>query len=407
MNKGTSLLHPAERLTAEYESGKLIELEALRGIAALVVLVHHSLLAFFPRFHGLLEPESHNTLFGTPLFAAINGSAAVILFFVLSGFVLTLRTLQQRNYSTLIRTALKRWPRLMFPVLTVNLISGALAGWGLYNNSAIANSVGSEWLGWFFVDPPAGTSALRAAAYEGAVSTFFFGSNYFNSSLWTMRYEFYGSFFCLAIALFILLSRNYAPVIFLLVATVALWLMSPLFWPFFVGVGLAALHSSGQWSAIPLWLSRRGAVFWAIAVVLLFCLFGYHEALVPTSNPLGLYAFLMPLYEWNALATRVVIHTLASTVLVVLILSVPLVRNSLRTSWGAWLGRMSFPIYLVQVSVICSIASAVYMSTLNLGGLSASMLAFITAIVGSIAVAFPLMKLEILWLIGLRRIFGR
>lgn len=400
-------MHYAETPTAEYEKGRLIELEALRGIAALVVLFHHSLLAFFPRFHGLLDPESQYALFGTPFFAAINGSAAVILFFVLSGFVLSLKALRGRDYSILLRNSLKRWPRLMFPVFIVNLASGALAGWGVYANSAAAAAVRSTWLGWFFVDAPSGASALRAAAYEGAISTFLFGEYYFNSSLWTMTYEFFGSFLCLATALFMLLSRNYAPAIFLFVATLALWLIGPLYWPFLAGVGLAAFYSSCWWHVVPLWVSKRGGAFWILAVGGLFILFGYHEALAPTSNPLGFYAFLSPLYEWDALTTRVVIHSLASTFLIVLTLSTPFLRNSLRSGWGAWLGRMSFPIYLVQVSVICSLASSVYLATHSLGGTIASALAFVVAISGSIAIAYPLMRVEIMWLNGLRRLFGK
>jgi peptidoglycan/LPS O-acetylase OafA/YrhL len=64
---------------------KLIELEALRGLAAVVVLFHHFMLGFTPRLHGMLYPEQPYSLFGTPAFAFVNGSAAVIVFFVLSG----------------------------------------------------------------------------------------------------------------------------------------------------------------------------------------------------------------------------------------------------------------------------------------------------------------------------------
>lgn len=386
--------------------GKLIELEALRGLAALLVLVHHSLLAFFPRFHGLLDPGPHS-LFGTPLFAAINGSAAVILFFVLSGFVLTLRSFQHPEEPRILRSALKRWPRLMFPVLIVNLASGILAGWGLYANADAAAAVKSTWLGWFFVNTPEGFPAVEAAAQEGAITTFLFGDSAFNSSLWTMQYEFFGSFLCLATALLMLLSWRLAPIVFLLVAAAASLLLSALYWPFLAGVGLAALHASRRWGTVTSWMSRRGWRFWLLAVAVVVVLAGYHESGAAPANPLGLYAALHPLYERNALATRVVIHSLAAAILIVLTLSTPALARTLRGGWGASLGRLSFPIYLVQVPVICSMACYVYLASRVHGDIAASVLALVTAISGSLVAALPLMKLEEAWLALLGRLFSR
>jgi peptidoglycan/LPS O-acetylase OafA/YrhL len=59
---------------------KLVKLEAVRGIAALIVFVHHFMLGFAPRTHDLLFPQEQASLFGTPLFAFVN--ACVVLFFV-------------------------------------------------------------------------------------------------------------------------------------------------------------------------------------------------------------------------------------------------------------------------------------------------------------------------------------
>jgi hypothetical protein len=56
---------------------KDIPLEAIRGVAALVVVVWHTCLGFFPQFISSWQ--------ATPLFVFMNGNAAVQLFFVLSG----------------------------------------------------------------------------------------------------------------------------------------------------------------------------------------------------------------------------------------------------------------------------------------------------------------------------------
>src|SRR3954453_4043897 len=115
---------------------RLIELEAVRGIASVLVLVHHSLLGFAPSLHGLVAPPGPWSLFGTPFFAFIDGSAAVVVFFVLSGFVLTYRAIGHDDPKPLLTGALKRWPRLALPVLISTTIGGLLAALDLYWNVA-------------------------------------------------------------------------------------------------------------------------------------------------------------------------------------------------------------------------------------------------------------------------------
>ncbi|MCB9988463.1 MAG: acyltransferase family protein [Rhodospirillales bacterium] len=66
-------------------------LDSLRGIAALVVVFNH--------FYGVIPAlaSSENWLFSyTPLHTLIAGRQAVIIFFVLSGFVLSLPYVQGR-----------------------------------------------------------------------------------------------------------------------------------------------------------------------------------------------------------------------------------------------------------------------------------------------------------------------
>lgn len=84
---GTSRRRPVARIGS---------LDGLRGVAALVVVVHHILLASWPAladgYFGR-APRRWSTawwLFGTPLHIFWAGPEAVIVFFVLSGFVLAL-----------------------------------------------------------------------------------------------------------------------------------------------------------------------------------------------------------------------------------------------------------------------------------------------------------------------------
>jgi hypothetical protein len=97
---------------SEASYGKGSHLEAMRGIAALIVVASHLVRAFSS--HQLSE-----IWVGKPWFVFINGEAAVTFFFVLSGYVLTLRPLRSGDPLATVRGVIKRWPRLAGPVSLV------------------------------------------------------------------------------------------------------------------------------------------------------------------------------------------------------------------------------------------------------------------------------------------------
>jgi peptidoglycan/LPS O-acetylase OafA/YrhL len=79
-------------------AGRIGSLDGLRGVAAAVVLIHHSLLTIPSFANGNLHlsvPDSRSWLVYTPLHLFWAGGEAVVVFFVLSGFVLTLPALRR------------------------------------------------------------------------------------------------------------------------------------------------------------------------------------------------------------------------------------------------------------------------------------------------------------------------
>lgn len=147
---------------------KLVELEALRGIAAMIVFFHHFLLLIAPRLHGRNFPDDPIALVRTPLFALVNGSAAVAVFFVLSGFVLTVGAMEDRDWRQFLIGVLKRWPRLALLVVVVDIASAIFFMLGLYRDSM-----------WFNLHNYAAAdtfehaaSVVRGAVAEGLFRTF-------------------------------------------------------------------------------------------------------------------------------------------------------------------------------------------------------------------------------------------
>ena len=92
---------------------RYVELDALRGVAAFVVMLYH----FFRLWTGTPHVRWVERLFtATPLRLLVAGRAAVVLFFLLSGFVLSLPRLHatEPSYS---RYLLKRICRIYLPYL--------------------------------------------------------------------------------------------------------------------------------------------------------------------------------------------------------------------------------------------------------------------------------------------------
>ena len=96
-------------------------LDTMRGLAAFAVFFGHVSNRLLPAFFAAV----HNS----PVGALINGPAAVVLFFVLSGFVLSMRPLAQGNVRNVLLLVIKRWPRMAGTTTFAALVCG---GGGTY-----------------------------------------------------------------------------------------------------------------------------------------------------------------------------------------------------------------------------------------------------------------------------------
>lgn len=107
---------------------RLSELDSLRGIAAFLVLLQHArVMGLDPRpfDNPLVEQGAHMLMHFSPLRVLEFGRAAVLFFFVLSGYVLT-RALLRNGSPGLLAFAAQRSIRLMVPVAASVLLSAAL-----------------------------------------------------------------------------------------------------------------------------------------------------------------------------------------------------------------------------------------------------------------------------------------
>ena len=369
-------------------------LEFLRGIAALVVLNWHSLLAFAPSAAGVTADSAGQSLKISPAFVAFNGRAAVYLFFVLSSYVLVKRYYFSRKPEDLLFGAAKRLPRLAGPVLVTVIASCIVFKLDLYSFADAAAITRSGWLAAFGDTATvlsSETANFSDAFMQGAWWTFIAGDNSYDSSLWTMTFEFWGS----------LLAFILAPIVFFLhdrsrllcwcavgVGMVLAWQVS------FVFVAFAA-----SLSLYPLLSSRLRLNAWTrgLLVAASLLLLGYGGYGVGAYRPLAM-------LEFDGLSLNLrqaCVAVPASLMLVYAVLSMESPPSWLSSKAARLVGDLSFPLYLVHVPVICSLGSwALLVSGSAALGAAAAML-------GSVLVALPLVVFNNWWVRALNSLFDR
>lgn len=175
---------------------KIQYLDGLRGLAAFAVVLNHFVLAFYPALFSGTDPHTHLSagkeffLSGTMFNIFYNGNFAVCIFFILSGFVLSHKFLVQKDHEIITEAAVKRYVRLVIPVSVSVFLAFVLMKFSLFYNQQAAVVSGSNWLSGFWSFTPTFQSALD----QTFLGAFFTNVFEYNATLWTIAFEFMGSF---------------------------------------------------------------------------------------------------------------------------------------------------------------------------------------------------------------------
>jgi peptidoglycan/LPS O-acetylase OafA/YrhL len=330
---------------------KLLYLESLRGLAALMVVFTHFVGSFFPAVMGGANYPSHSKfdifIHSTPLTVFVNGNFAVCIFFVLSGFVLTRTYFVTRDAGILTRGAVKRYFRLMPPVAVSVFIAYALLKLGLFYNQQAAQISGSPGLAEVWTFAASMKEALNQAFY-GTFLNDIAGTASYNPVLWTMKVEFVGSFLVFgAAALFGGYARR--GVIY---AILMLLLWNQYYAAFVIGLALADLTTGGRWQS---WLARVKWPVWAGLMLVGLALGAYPSA--PTADGT---MFQMVSKLVHTAQPYMLWHIAGAALLTLGLLGWR--RAQAVMSWGPFveLGRQSFGLYLTHLLVIATFSSYLF-----------------------------------------------
>jgi peptidoglycan/LPS O-acetylase OafA/YrhL len=270
-----------------------------------------------------------------------DGGMAVTTFFVLSGFVLSLSFFQKGSSKGLGSAALRRYPRLMFPIagsilLTFLLMkagaicSGSTAEF-MHQRQGISDPLASLKESYYLLMVWYNVSPDFFAALRESVWGAFTGVARYNSVLWTMPIELMGSFLVYGfLALFGGLRNRW--LLYAIVGALAVVRDYP---PSTAGAYFVLDFVLGM-ALCDLWVHNQRT---------------WHKSLplAPALVVVGLALLAVP---FKPLAAVLIIAATAAS---------PRLQELLSSRGFAFLGKVSFGVYLVHMAVFCSLGCGSYL----------------------------------------------
>ena len=311
---------------------KINSAESIRGLACLAVVFSHLSLSFLPYLHFFDPDDQANnhfiySLHHSPFAFWYSGTAAVFVFFVLSGFVLSYAIMKDpKKIKDKIKTmSVKRYPRLMIPALT-----SCLCIWLVFQFIHIDSSHANGWFQAYVTQD----FSFKKAIYEGTIGSFFFAESETNWVLWTMTLELLGSF-----VLFLLIYLyQYKKILFfigsiLILALIYAWQGED----FCLGIASFVI-------GIYAYLYGRRLALYAAVLMLIVGLY-----LAGAHNTSHSYAWI---YAVLGEKTYEYCNFLAGILIVYSILMSPKLSALLDHKFFIWLGKLSFSVYLLHLLMI-------------------------------------------------------
>lgn len=318
-------------MVAAQDTSRIGAFDGLRGWAALSVVISHCLSESFRH----LFPQVVN--FSTAIF--VNGTFAVGIFLTISGYVLTIRRWHNPANSPLYVAFIRRYIRLTIPIIGTTFLCWALIALGQTPTKATHDLMGTpDWFG-FFINFKA--DFLRAWFFALVGAYIFVWDYNYNPFLWTMTIELWGALIIFAISQHDRFLRDrYIPLIFCAVLSSAIF---PIAGCFFVGAMIALAERDGLVLKSPI-VSR------VAGIVLIACLFGGAWVLTHGKDLMSLAILAVGVFlsvRYNRTAQRF-----------------------LNTPVSQFMGRISFPLYLVQFPVLASFSAQMVLWTTAEGTLT-------------------------------------
>jgi peptidoglycan/LPS O-acetylase OafA/YrhL len=365
----------------------------MRGLAAMQVLLLHycaMVLPYAARVDEVRHVDAELWIAATPLFFFINGHVAVELFFLISGTVLAASFL--RSDATVTAQVAKRFLRLLLPALAAIAFALLLLWWLPMDRAGLTELVKSDWMARYMNTPLQWAAVARDSLLDSVllgyrdVSLFdrVMRREQWLSSiggaavppLWTLHVEFWGSMLVLALAT----ARRRLGRRGFIAATVTVLV--------FTGSSQYSLFVVGFLLHL-LWRDRPAPTaaspnLLAAPLIMAGIVLTTMPALPGMDTLLWLFRKVSILRAQNA---SVLQSQLGAIMIFVAVLGSSAARRWLAAAPLAWLGRLSFSVYLLHFAVMGLIGSRVFLALAAHGYLLAGLASLVVGTVITFALA--------------------
>lgn len=333
--------------------------DGLRGFAALNVVLAHFIAAFIPTLLHYNYPTAFNKnpdpsilydIIQFPLISLLyNGHLAVIVFFILSGYVLTIPAFNN-NIISIKKRLWGRYLRLNIPIIFSLIFAYFILKYNLFYNVQASDLSSSNWLSNYYNKQITFSEFLSMLFYESII----LGKSYLNPPLWTIKIEFIGS-------LFLLIFYSVKPndnikkdFILLVILFIFLYIIygksSIYFYAMFIGALLNHVKI----------IYRKKTIIFFLIIGIYFGAFQYN----------GYYNYLpnISINNYEIFIKKDFYNTLGAIFIVLSVINGGL-KNIFSSKIGLYFGKISYSMYLLHMIILCSIISYFYITFPNINKL--------------------------------------
>ncbi len=326
---------------------KLDFVDGLKVLSCLMIFNFHFINFFYCGFYSLLPTDFHTQFLeafvgSSPLNILMGGKFGVRIFMTISGFFVGYRFFITGDKKSLSSGVVKKYFRLVFPIITANIAIYGLMKTGLFMNAQASVAAGSQvFVGNYNQFQP----SLFAAVWEAVWGCFATGANQYNGPLWFIYYEFFGTL--LIAAILSLLGNSKSRYVAYAIGCV-LSIRSD-FLPFLLGAVICDLTYRP-----PMWLEKLSKQKWLMWLVLLFGLF------LGSYPPIGerlegtIYAMIP--------AKVILYYIIGASCVLYAVLHLEFPQKVLGSRIVTWLNTYSYGFYLTHFFVLCTFSSGLFLA---------------------------------------------
>lgn len=329
------------------ESKERIEwLDGLKGIACLLIFVHHFCLAFYPSIHYGNSVISHfngidTALADSPLSVILNGNFLVAIFCVISGILISNQVMSIADKTKLSDVIVKRYFRLMLPLFPIGILVYVMLRFEIFTNIDAATYTQSPWLMQYYNNKIGFIQTLKLIF----IDTWFYGSDILSNAFWMLSQLFYGTFLSIVLSIITWKSNKNTWLIYVVIAFFFLG-KQDLSLAFILGTLLSWLYKNKS----KIFNKYLGCILLTVGLLL----GGYPSGIIPNN----IYKFLNgeSYLFWHIIGSFLTIYGIWSCSIFKKILSMRIFKL---------LGKISYSVYLIHIPILFSVSTGIFLLLIN------------------------------------------